>query len=252
LANLVNCYGLSQHRQPMNKQYFDDHEIKHFESLAEEWWKPEGRFKTLHAINPVRLDYIDTHTPLAGQSVLDVGCGGGLLSEAMAAKGAVVTGIDRAGKGLAVARLHAEQQHVSICYEACDAETWAKDHQQSYDIITCLEVLEHVPDVASTLAACAAMLKPNGVLYVSTLNRNAKSYLFAILGAEYILHLLPRGTHRYAKFIRPSELYGLLKQQGLQPQQFKGMNYTPWNHRCVLSDDLSVNYLGHACKLGDR
>jgi len=227
---------------------YDPDEIQKFERIAAEWWDPHGRFKPLHRINPVRLDYIARQAELKGAEVLDVGCGGGLLAEGLAGRGAAVTGIDRSEKALGVARAHAAQGDVAVRYEASDAETWAEGHAEAYDIVTCLEVLEHVPDVPATIAACVRMLKPGGQFFFATLNRTPKSYLMAILGAEYVLGWLPKGTHRYEKFIRPSELVAAMRHGGLEPAQLRGMSYRILTDRFDLSDDLDVNYLGFARK----
>ncbi|WP_100266422.1 bifunctional 2-polyprenyl-6-hydroxyphenol methylase/3-demethylubiquinol 3-O-methyltransferase UbiG [Mariprofundus ferrinatatus] len=232
----------------MQTQHFDSDEIAKFEAMAEEWWDPAGKFKPLHKINPLRLDYIDREVKLAGKTVLDVGCGGGLLAEGMASRGASVTGIDRSPKGLGVARLHSEKSGVPVQYEECDAETWAESHAGFYDAVTCLEVLEHVPDVPRTVAACAAMIKPGGHFFFATLNRNPVSYIKAILGAEYILGWLPKGTHEYAKFIKPSEMNVALRSADLEIRDLKGMSYAMLSDHFSLSDDLSVNYLGFAVK----
>ncbi|NWF37464.1 bifunctional 2-polyprenyl-6-hydroxyphenol methylase/3-demethylubiquinol 3-O-methyltransferase UbiG [Mariprofundus sp. KV] len=229
-------------------QHFDSDEIAKFEAMAEEWWDPTGKFKPLHKINPIRLDYIDRQVKLATATVLDVGCGGGLLAENMAARGAKVTGLDRSPKALAIARLHSEQSGVSVEYVENDAETWAENHAGHYDAVTCLEVLEHVPDVPRTVAACAAMIKPGGHFFFATLNRNPTSYIKAILGAEYILGWLPKGTHEYAKFIKPSEMNSALRGAGLEIKDLKGLSYAMLSDRFSLSDDLSVNYLGFAIK----
>ncbi len=232
----------------MSEQRFDQDEIAKFEAMAEEWWDPRGKFKPLHQINPLRLDYIADNATLPDALVLDVGCGGGLLAEGMAARGARVTGIDRSPRALGVARTHAEQSGIQVQYEENDAETWAESHAGHYDIITCLEVLEHVPDVERTVAACAAMLKPGGHFFFATLNRTPVAYLKAIIGAEYILGWLPRGTHEYANFIRPSEMHQALRRAGLNMQNIRGMSYSILADRFSLSDDLSVNYLGVAVK----
>jgi len=229
-------------------QYFDDAEIAKFEAMADEWWDPDGKFKPLHKINPIRLDYIARQITLADASVLDVGCGGGLLAESMAARGAVVTAIDRSPKALGVARLHSEQSGVAVEYVENDAEHWAETHAETYDAVTCLEVLEHVPDVPRTVAACATMIKPGGHFFFATLNRNPTSYIKAILGAEYILGWLPKGTHEYAKFIKPSEMNSALRSAGLEMKDIKGMSYAMLTDHFSLSDDLSVNYLGFAIK----
>ncbi len=232
----------------MQTEHFDQEEIAKFEAMAEEWWDPKGKFKPLHLINPLRLDYINRHAPLAKKTVLDVGCGGGLLAEGMAKRGATVTGIDRSPKALGVARLHGDKSGVAVQYEVNDAETWAKTHHEFYDTVTCLEVLEHVPDVPSTVAACADMLKPGGSFFFATLNRTPTSYIKAIIGAEYVLNWLPKGTHEYARFIRPSEMNNALRTAGLEIRELRGMSYSVLTDRFTLSDDLSVNYLGLAIK----
>ncbi len=232
----------------MHKQHFDSNEIAKFEAMAKEWWDPTGKFKPLHKINPLRLDYINREVKLSDATVLDVGCGGGLLAEGMAARGANVTGLDRSPKALGVAQLHSEKSGVTVQYEECDAETWAETHACSYDAVTCLEVLEHVPDVPRTVAACASMMKPGGHFFFATLNRNPVSYIKAILGAEYILGWLPKGTHEYAKFIKPSEMNSALRNAGLEIKSIKGMSYSLLTDHFTLSDDLSVNYLGFAIK----
>jgi len=225
---------------------FDPEEISKFEALAGEWWDPAGRFRPLHKINPLRLDYIAAKTALDGADVLDVGCGGGLLAEGMARLGAAVTAIDRSEKALAAARTHAKKKGIDVDYASGDAETWAASHTEYYDVITCLEVLEHVPDVPATLAACARMLRPGGVFFFATLNRTLKSYLFAIVGAEYLLGWLPRGTHRWERFVRPSELILHLERKGFEPEEIRGMEYDPLKRRFFLSRDPAVNYLGFA------
>jgi len=235
---------------PSMNAHFDPQEIRKFEALAKEWWAPEGRFKPLHRINPLRLDYISGKLKLKGAKVLDVGCGGGILAESMAAGGAEVTGIDRAEKALAVARLHAEKSNVVVDYQCNDAETWADNHAGSYDAVTCLEVLEHVPNAVSTVIACARLLRPDGLFFFATLNRTVKSFMMAIVGAEYIMNWLPKGTHHYEKFIRPSELAEAVRQAGLDIKDLRGMSFEMLADRFVLSDDLSVNYLGMARKLG--
>jgi 2-polyprenyl-6-hydroxyphenyl methylase/3-demethylubiquinone-9 3-methyltransferase len=232
----------------MSKQHFDQDEIAKFEAMAEEWWDPTGKFKPLHRINPLRLDYIAERVDLPQAQVLDVGCGGGLLAEGMAKRGASVTGIDRSPKALAVARLHAGKTDAAVEYVENDAETWAESHKHHYDAVTCLEVLEHVPDVPRTVAACASMLKPGGTFFFATLNRNPVSYIKAILGAEYILGWLPKGTHEYAKFIKPSEMNAALRYADLQIKDLRGMSYSILGDRFSFSDDLSVNYLGMAIK----
>ncbi len=232
----------------MHEAHFDPEEIRKFEAMAEEWWSPDGKFRPLHRINPLRLDYIAEHAPLKGARALDVGCGGGLLAEGMAARGAHVTGIDRSPKALAVARIHAEQGGADVHYEESDAQEWARRHAGAYDIVTCMEVLEHVPDVPGTVAACAAMLKPGGHFFFATLNRTPQAFLKAIVGAEYVLGWLPRGTHRYASFIRPSEMHAACRMAGLETRDVRGMSYRLLTDTFELSDDLSVNYLGYAVK----
>ena len=232
----------------MAKQHFDPEEIAKFEAMAKEWWDPRGKFKPLHMINPLRLDYINRQAGLKGKVVLDVGCGGGLLAEGMARRGATVSGIDRSPKALGVARLHSQQSGVAVSYEETDAETWAEKHAEDYDIVTCLEVLEHVPDVSSTIKACAAMLKPGGHFFFATLNRTPTAFIKAIVGAELVLGWLPRGTHDYDKFIRPSELNQAIRGAGLETRELRGMSYSLLTDRFTISDDLSVNYLGVAVK----
>ena len=222
----------------------DPAELAKFSDLAHRWWDKEGEFRPLHDINPARLDWINGLSPLAGASVLDVGCGGGILADAMARSGAVVTGIDLAAKALRVAQLHAlEAQTTGVQYREISAEGLAAEQAGSFDTVTCMEMLEHVPDPASVVRACASLVKPGGWVYFSTLNRNPKSFLFAIVGAEYLLNLLPRGTHDYAKLIRPSELATYCRAAGLELQHTRGMAYNPLTRRTRLNDDASVNYL---------
>jgi len=221
----------------------DRAEIDKFDALASRWWDPHSEFKPLHDINPLRLDYIDEHAPLAGRRVLDVGCGGGLLSEGMAARGARVTGIDMGEAPLSVARLHRHESGIEVDYERITAEALAEREPGSFDTVTCMEMLEHVPDPASVIGACARLVRPGGDLFFSTINRNPKSYLFAILGAEYLLRMLPRGTHDYSKFIRPSELERWARQAGLQLRDLTGMTYNPLTGAYRLGDDVDVNYL---------
>ncbi len=230
----------------------DTAEIAKFEALASRWWDRNSEFKPLHDINPLRANYIDQRSPVAGKKLLDVGCGGGILSEAMAQRGARVTGIDMGQAPLAVARLHALESGLDMDYRQITAEDLADAMPGTFDIVTCLEMLEHVPDPASVVAACARLVKPGGDLYFSTINRNPKAYAFAVVGAEYILRLLPRGTHEYAKFIRPSELASFLRAAGLELQNITGMTYNPFTKTYKLNpQDVSVNYLLHARKIAD-
>ncbi|WP_455205142.1 bifunctional 2-polyprenyl-6-hydroxyphenol methylase/3-demethylubiquinol 3-O-methyltransferase UbiG [Kaarinaea lacus] len=221
------------------------HEIAKFEALASRWWDPSSEFKPLHDINPLRLDYIDRRASLAGKKVLDVGCGGGILAESMALRGATVTGIDLGETPLKVARLHALESEVHVDYQHISAEELAQQQPGTYDIVTCMEMLEHVPDPGSTIAACAQLAKPGGSLFFSTINRNPKAYLFAIIGAEYLLNLLPKGTHDYKNFIRPSELEAWTRAAEIQLQDISGMSYNPLTKHYSLGRDLSVNYLAH-------
>ena len=230
----------------------DTAEIAKFEALASRWWDKNSEFKPLHDINPLRANFIDLHSPVVEKKLLDVGCGGGILAESLAHRGAEVTGIDMGAAPLNVARLHALESGVSVTYEQITAEEKAVQMPGAFDIVTCMEMLEHVPDPASVIKACADLVKPNGDLYFSTINRNPKSYAFAILGAEYILRLLPRGTHEYAKFIRPSELANWLRAAGLELKTITGMTYNPFTKTYKLNpNDVSVNYLIHAKKVSD-
>ncbi|OGI37771.1 MAG: bifunctional 3-demethylubiquinol 3-O-methyltransferase/2-polyprenyl-6-hydroxyphenol methylase [Candidatus Muproteobacteria bacterium RBG_16_64_10] len=224
----------------------DPAELAKFEKLASRWWDPESEFKPLHDINPLRLKFINDRVGLKGKRVLDVGCGGGLLAEAMAALGADVTGIDLGEAPLAVARLHLKESGFKVAYQHISAEEFARERAGEFDAITCLEMLEHVPDPASTVAACAQLVKPGGDVFFSTLNRTPKSFLFAIVGAEYVLKLLPRGTHEYLKFIRPSELERMCRQAGLGVRELTGMHYNPLTRRYSLGPGVDVNYLVHA------
>ena len=219
-------------------------EIDKFSALASRWWDPESEFKPLHAINPLRLGWIQQMTgPLTGKRVIDVGCGGGILAESMSVAGATVTGIDLAEKSLTVARLHSLESGVPVDYQAISAEDFAARQPGQFDVVTCMEMLEHVPDPASIVQACSQMVKPGGWVFFSTLNRNPKSFLFAIVGAEYVLRLLPRGTHSYEKFIKPSELSRAVRQSGLTVMEMAGMGYNPITDLYSLSKDTSVNYL---------
>jgi 2-polyprenyl-6-hydroxyphenyl methylase/3-demethylubiquinone-9 3-methyltransferase len=221
----------------------DHDEIEKFEKLAGRWWDPGSEFKPLHDINPLRLDYIDRLAPLAGKRVIDVGCGGGLLTEAMAAKGAQVTGIDMGKAPLSVARLHRHESGLEIDYLQATAEQMAETRAGSFDVVTCLEMLEHVPDPGAVIAACERLIKDDGYVFLSTINRNPKAYLFAVVGAEYLLRMLPRGTHDYSKFIRPSEMEAWARACGLQLVDLTGMSYNPLTREYRLGRDVSVNYL---------
>lgn len=226
----------------------DPQELEKFAALAHRWWDAGSEFKPLHDINPLRLDYIDRIAGLDGKVVLDVGCGGGILSESMAERGAQVTGIDLGEKALNVAQLHRLESGVSVDYRLISVEAMAAERPASFDVVTCMEILEHVPDPAAIVAACSTLVKPGGHVFLSTLNRNPKSYLFAVIGAEYLLNLLPRGTHQYEKFIKPSELSGWCRQAGLEVAGLTGMSYNPLTKRYWLGTDVSVNYIIHAVK----
>jgi 2-polyprenyl-6-hydroxyphenyl methylase / 3-demethylubiquinone-9 3-methyltransferase len=222
----------------------DPAELAKFSELAHRWWDPESEFRPLHQINPLRLDWIYQIAPLSGKQVLDIGCGGGILADAMARKGARVLGIDLAGKALKVAQLHAlEANTQGVQYREISAEALAAETPARFDVVTCMEMLEHVPDPASVVRACAALVKPGGRVFFSTINRNAKSFLFTIVGAEYVLKLLPRGTHEYAKLIRPSELASHCRAARLELLATRGLEYNPITQRYWLSADTSVNYL---------
>jgi 2-polyprenyl-6-hydroxyphenyl methylase/3-demethylubiquinone-9 3-methyltransferase len=222
----------------------DAQELAKFSELAHKWWDPESEFRPLHQINPLRLDWVDELAGLAGKAVLDVGCGGGILAEAMARRAQHVTGIDLAARPLGVARLHALEAGVTnLDYREIATEALAVERPRGFDLVTCMEMLEHVPDPAAVVAACAALVRPGGWVFFSTINRNPKAFLFAILGAEYLLRLLPRGTHEYARFIRPSELARWCREAGLALQASRGMGYNPLTQRYSLTGDSSVNYL---------
>ncbi len=221
----------------------DPLELEKFNQLAHHWWDPNSEFKPLHEINPLRLNYIDRLTGLAGKMVLDVGCGGGILSESMAVRGAQVTGIDLGEKALKVAKLHLLESGTRLDYRKIAVEELAREQPHHYDVVTCMEMLEHVPDPASTVRACAELVKPGGWVFFSTINRNPKSYLFAIIGAEYVLNLLPRGTHDYAKFIKPSELARMGRHAGLDVGEIIGMTYNPVTRVYALEADTDVNYI---------
>jgi 2-polyprenyl-6-hydroxyphenyl methylase/3-demethylubiquinone-9 3-methyltransferase len=221
----------------------DPLELKKFSDLAHQWWDPTSEFRPLHEINPLRLDWINSQAPLAGKNVVDVGCGGGILSESMARRGAKVTGIDLSEKALKVADLHSLETGVQVRYELITAEALAERESGAFDVVTCMEMLEHVPDPAAIVAACAKLVKPGGRVFFSTINRNPKAYLHAVIGAEYVLRLLPKGTHDYAKFITPAELSQFARNAGLQIDALKGMGFNPLTKVYSLNRDTSVNYL---------
>ena len=228
----------------------DQAELDKFSQLAHRWWDPESEFKSLHDINPLRLEWISAQAVLPGRRVLDVGCGGGILAESMAAIGAQVTGIDLSEKALKVARLHQLESGVRLDYRLIAAEELACEQPEAFDVVTCMEMLEHVPDPASVVRACAALVKPGGWVFFSTLNRNPKSFLLAVVGAEYVLRLLPRGTHEYAKMVRPSELASYCRAGALDLQRTSGMAYNPITQRYWLNSDTSVNYMFATRKAG--
>ncbi|RJQ48321.1 MAG: bifunctional 2-polyprenyl-6-hydroxyphenol methylase/3-demethylubiquinol 3-O-methyltransferase UbiG [Gammaproteobacteria bacterium] len=234
----------------MNSEHFntDAHEIAKFEAAAARWWDPSSEFKPLHDLNPLRLEYIESHVTLAGKRALDVGCGGGILAEGLARRGAEVTGIDMGAASLSAARLHLLESGLKVDYQQTAVEQFAQHHRAEFDLVTCMELLEHVPDPASVVRACAQLVKPGGVVFFSTLNRNPKSWLFAVLGAEYLLRMLPRGTHDYAKFIRPAELAAWIRDSGLTLRELTGMSYNPLSRQYSLSRDVSVNYFAVAGK----
>ncbi|MGD8785210.1 MAG: bifunctional 2-polyprenyl-6-hydroxyphenol methylase/3-demethylubiquinol 3-O-methyltransferase UbiG [Thioalkalispiraceae bacterium] len=235
--------------QNTSKDNIDPAEIDKFEALAARWWDAESEFKPLHDINPLRLEYIHRRARLNGKRVIDIGCGGGILAESMATHGATVTGIDMGEAPLAVARLHKHESGVDVDYQKSTAEDFANQHPSQFDVVTCMEMLEHVPDPASVIHACATLVKPGGHVFFSTLNRNPKSFLFAIVGAEYLLKLLPRGTHEYQKFIKPSELSSWARQASLNVNEITGMSYNPFTKTYSLGYDVDVNYLMHCQKL---
>jgi 2-polyprenyl-6-hydroxyphenyl methylase/3-demethylubiquinone-9 3-methyltransferase len=227
-----------------NTQNVDPNEIRKFEELASRWWDKNSEFKPLHDINPLRANWIDNLATVAEKKVLDVGCGGGILAESLAQRGAQVTGIDMGDAPLGVAKLHQLESGLSIDYQKSTAEDFAQKHENAFDVVTCLEMLEHVPDPSSVVRACAKMVKPGGHVFFSTINRNPKAFLFAIIGAEYVLRLLPRGTHEYAKFIRPSELANWSRESNLQVNQMTGLLFNPLTKQYRLSDsDMDVNYM---------
>ncbi|GMG88466.1 bifunctional 2-polyprenyl-6-hydroxyphenol methylase/3-demethylubiquinol 3-O-methyltransferase UbiG [Biformimicrobium ophioploci] len=227
----------------------DQSEIAKFEQLASRWWDKSGEFKPLHDINPLRANYIDARAGVAGKKLLDVGCGGGILAESMAQRGAEVTGIDMGEAPLSVAKLHALESGAKVDYRQITAEELAEQEPESFDVVTCLEMLEHVPDPASVIRACAALVKPGGNLFFSTINRNAKAWLFAVVGAEYVMKMLPKGTHEYGKFIRPSEMGQWIREAGLELQHITGMTYNPLTKAYKLKEgDVDVNYLVHVTR----
>lgn len=226
----------------------DNQELNKFAILASRWWDPEGDLKTLHQINPLRLQYIQDNVSLPGKTVIDIGCGGGILTESMAKAGASVTGIDMNKPVIDAAILHQLESGTQVEYLKISAEEIAKERPEQYDVVTCLEMLEHVPDPASVISACASLCKPGGHLFFSTINRNPKAYLFAIVGAEYVLNILPKNTHDYSKFIKPSELGAWIRKTGVQPKDMKGIHYNPFTKLFKLNDDISVNYLMRAIK----
>ena len=236
------------HAASTKKHNVDPKEIAKFEALAARWWDPHSEFKPLHDINPLRLNYIDDKAGLAGKRVIDVGCGGGILAESMAQRGAIVSGIDMGEAPLSVAKLHGLESEVEVDYQQINAETLAQQQPEQYDVVTCMEMLEHVPDPSITIAACARLAKPGANIFFSTINRNPKSFLFAIVGAEYVLRLLPRGTHEYRNFIRPSELESWARQAGLDLNHMIGMSYNPLTKHYSLGRDVDVNYMMHFTK----
>ena len=231
-----------------NQQNIDKKEISKFNELASRWWDTDGDFKPLHEINPLRLDYICRHSNLKDLKIVDIGCGGGILSEAMAKKGGIVTGIDMAEKAIAVAKLHQIESKTTVDYKLMTAEELAEDEAGSFDIVTCLEMLEHVPDPSKVIQSCADLLKPGGSVYFSTINKNLKSFLFAIIGAEHILKLLPVGTHEYSKFIKPSSMESWSRQSLLELQSSIGLEYNPFISKYSLTHNLDVNYMMHFMK----
>ena len=233
-----------------NSPNIDHNEIAKFEALATRWWDPESEFRTLHQINPLRLEFINERAPLEGKKVLDVGCGGGILSESMATRGARVTGIDMGEKPLAVAKLHLKESGLEVDYRQTTAEALAIEEPESFDIITCMEMVEHVPDPASVINACSRLVRPGGELFFSTINRTPKAWLFAIIGAEYLLNILPKGTHSYEKFIRPSELEKWARESGLVSKEITGMHYNPFTDHYWLAPGVEVNYLLHSTHQG--
>ncbi len=232
---------------PNAGQNVDHNEVAKFEAMASRWWDTNGECKPLHEINPLRLNYIDEKSGgIAGKKVIDVGCGGGILSESMAQRGAHVSGIDMSEPSIEVAKLHLYESNLTVDYQRTTAEAFAEQQPHSFDVVTCMELLEHVPDPASLIQACTTLVKPNGHIFFSTINRNPKAYLFAIVGAEYLLKMLPRGTHDFAKFIRPSELAAWARETGLTIHDITGLSYNPLNKRYSLGSDIDVNYMMHS------
>ena len=229
-------------------QNIDQNEVNKFAEIADKWWDPTGDFKPLHVINPLRANYINKKLSIDGLKVLDVGCGGGLLAEALDSKGAEVTAIDVTEANIEVAKLHAQKMQVKIDYKLVTAEELAQTESQSFDVVSCLEVIEHVPDPGQLIKACSDLLKPGGQMFLSTLNRNPRSFITAIVGAEYIFNILPKGTHEWAKFIKPSELEGFMRDAGIKLIESKGMFYNPIFHTANLNNDLGVNYMMHGSK----
>ena len=234
-----------------NKKNVDTHEIEKFNLLAHKWWDPTSEFKPLHEINPLRLNFIKSSVNLKGKKVLDVGCGGGILSESLASVGADVTGIDQGDKVIQIAKLHAKESGVKIKYKHINIEDFYKNTDERFDVITCLEMLEHVPDPNSIINTCSKLLKPGGKIFFSTINKNLKAFLFAIIGAEYILNLLPKGTHEYKKFIKPSQLQTWASRNNLSFDSIIGMTYNPITQKYKLSQDTSVNYIVQASLAND-
>lgn len=232
----------------MARENVDPAEVAKFDALASRWWDPDGEFRPLHEINPLRLDWIRQHVQLSGARIIDIGCGGGILAESMATAGGVVTGIDMAEGSLAVARLHQHESDVDVHYRQATAEELASEAAGSFDVVTCLEMLEHVPDPSEVIRSCAELVKPGGHVFLSTINRNPKSFAMAIVGAEYVLKLLPAGTHDYAKFIRPSELESWARPAGLSLKDSIGMHYNPLTKEYSLGESLDVNYLMYFSK----
>ena len=230
-------------------QNIDSAEVNKFNTLANQWWDLAGPFKTLHEINPLRLQFIKVHCPLKDKTVIDVGCGGGILSESLTSEGASVTGIDMAPDVIKAAKLHAQAQHLNINYQQIAAEEAAEKQPGVFDVVTCMELLEHVPDPASIVNACAELTKPGGAIFFSTINRNLKAYAMAVVCAEYVMNMLPKGTHDYEKFIRPSELEALARQAGLRVKALSGFTYNPLTRKYSLCDSVAVNYLVYAEKL---